>query len=158
MSVIWISLVGIVIFGLTMSFGYLSMNANWIERTVQAAATSAGTAGMTPDTVAVGNPQFNPSVVQQTADQIVAENLGLAMNTFVPDSGSPFISAPQIKVVTDNGPFPATIAVPFTTTTIQENYPTVVISVQGDLRNWMDHTVQATYWAAARIYEPGAPP
>lgn len=159
MAAIWILLVGIVTFTLAVSFGSLSLSTDWISHVAQQAAKGGGTAGMEAQTVAVGNPQFNVPVVQQVATQIMASNLGLDPSSLVPQPGSPFVNTPQIQVVVTNGPFPAVMTIPFTGgQTITENYPTVIVAIQGDVQNWMGHTVQANYWAAARIYEPGAPP
>ena len=159
MAAIWIMLAGILTFMLAISFGSMSESTDWIGHVMQDAAKSAGTSGMEAQSVAVGDPQFNISLVQQTAAQVVAKNLGLNPSTLVPEQGSPFVSTPQLQVVVTNGPFPATITIPFTSgQTITESYPTVVVAIQGDIQNWTGHAVQANYWAAARIYEPGAPP
>ncbi len=159
MAAVWILLVGIATFTLAVSFGSMSISTNWISHVAQQAAKGGGTAGMEAQAVAVGNPRFNVPVVQQVATQIMASNLGLDPSSLAPQSGSPFVSTPQIQVIVTNGPFPATITVPFTGgQTITESYPTVVVAIQGDLENWTGHTVLANYWSAARIYEPGAPP
>lgn len=158
-TAVWILFVGVATFTLAVSFGYLTSSADWIAHVCQLAAKSGGTAGMTSQSMAQGAPQFDVPVVQQVAAKVVAADLGLDPATLAPQPGSPFVSAPSIQVVATNGPFPATITVPFTGgLTITEGYPTVVVAVQGEMRNWMGHTVQAHYWSAARIYEPGAPP
>ncbi len=158
LTMIWLLTAGLALVVMWLSFGYLTQSANTVERTVQETANSAGTAAMTPATLAQGDPQLDPTLAEQKAESLLATNLDLVPGTFAPGSWSPFASTPQIQVVVSNGPFPAQIAVPFTGTVLTENYPTIVVAIQGDLRNWMGQAVPNTYWAASRIYEPGAPP
>lgn len=158
MTLVWIGAIGFALFAYTVSISYIRMSAQNVERTVQNAAKSAGTLGMTGPSLAVGSPELDETTVTQAVRSILADNLGLDTTTLQPEQGSPFMSAPTIDVVVSNGPFPANIPVPLAGTTLTESYPTVVVSVQGDIRNWMGHTITGTYWAAARIYEPGAPP